>query len=71
MEAELKSSSPQKPGVKGRSKSTEEIQPAKKAFHTTQKSLPSTGEVTHDQESKDAIGDLSSKEQKAEDPHPH
>ncbi|CAI5766944.1 Hypothetical predicted protein [Podarcis lilfordi] len=34
------SSSPQKQGVKARSKSTEEIQPAKKAFHTPQKSLP-------------------------------
>ncbi|XP_053153488.1 regulator of G-protein signaling 14 isoform X2 [Hemicordylus capensis] len=33
-------SSPQKQGVKARSKSTEEIQPAKKAFHTPQKSLP-------------------------------
>ncbi|KAI1898452.1 hypothetical protein AGOR_G00072500 [Albula goreensis] len=32
--------SPQKQIVKSRSKSTEEIQQAKKAFHTPQKSLP-------------------------------
>ncbi|KAL4631338.1 hypothetical protein GN956_G15000 [Arapaima gigas] len=39
------SASPQKPAVKNRSKSTEEIQQAKKAFHTTQKSLPGRCEM--------------------------
>ncbi|XP_030621352.1 sodium-dependent phosphate transport protein 2A [Chanos chanos] len=37
---EQKSTSPHKHPVKSRSKSTEEIQQAKKAFHTPQKSLP-------------------------------
>nr|DBA30897.1 TPA: hypothetical protein GDO54_006825 [Pyxicephalus adspersus] len=46
-----KASSPHKQGVKGRSKSTEEIQQAKKAFHTPQKSLPSTTEESNVQNS--------------------
>ncbi|KAF7249511.1 Protein transport protein SEC7 [Varanus komodoensis] len=40
LNAKEQPSSPQKQGVKARSKSTEDIQPAKKAFHTPQKSLP-------------------------------
>uniref|UniRef100_A0ACB8EJ36 Uncharacterized protein n=1 Tax=Sphaerodactylus townsendi TaxID=933632 RepID=A0ACB8EJ36_9SAUR len=40
LNAKEQSTSPQRQGVKARSKSTEEIQPAKKAFHTPQKSLP-------------------------------
>uniref|UniRef100_A0AAY5KHH3 Uncharacterized protein n=1 Tax=Esox lucius TaxID=8010 RepID=A0AAY5KHH3_ESOLU len=37
--------SPQKQTVKNRSKSTDEVQQAKKAFHTTQKSLPGKPET--------------------------
>ncbi|KAK7130866.1 hypothetical protein R3I94_016120 [Phoxinus phoxinus] len=37
--------SPQKQTVKNRSKSTEEVQQAKKAFHTPQKSLPAKPET--------------------------
>ncbi|MEE6479734.1 hypothetical protein FKM82_012358 [Ascaphus truei] len=75
MEMDPKSSSPQKQGVKGRSKSTEEIQQAKKAFHTPQKSLPSTGEegnVQHvPKESGDTTEQHSSKEQTQEDQSHH
>uniref|UniRef100_A0A8C4XDA7 Uncharacterized protein n=1 Tax=Erpetoichthys calabaricus TaxID=27687 RepID=A0A8C4XDA7_ERPCA len=38
-------SSPQKQTVKNRSRSTDEIQQAKKAFHTPQKSLPGNREL--------------------------
>uniref|UniRef100_A0AAY4BI31 Uncharacterized protein n=1 Tax=Denticeps clupeoides TaxID=299321 RepID=A0AAY4BI31_9TELE len=41
----LQSSSPQKYTVKNRSKSTEEVQQAKKAFQTPQKSLPGKPEL--------------------------
>ncbi|MEE6479735.1 hypothetical protein FKM82_012358 [Ascaphus truei] len=71
MEMDPKSSSPQKQGVKGRSKSTEEIQQAKKAFHTPQKSLPSTGEEGNVQESGDTTEQHSSKEQTQEDQSHH
>ncbi|KAI7796400.1 hypothetical protein IRJ41_023450 [Triplophysa rosa] len=37
--------SPQKQTVKNRSKSTDEVQQAKKAFHTPQKSLPAKPET--------------------------
>lgn len=51
LEMDPKASSPHKQGVKGRSKSTDEIQQAKKAFHTPQKSLPSTREESNVQDS--------------------
>lgn len=40
-----KSTSPQRHTVKSRSKSTEEVQQAKKAFHIPQKSLPGGSEL--------------------------
>ncbi|KAG8439327.1 hypothetical protein GDO86_005522 [Hymenochirus boettgeri] len=70
---ETKSSSPQKHNVKSRSKSTEEIQQAKKAFHTPQKSLPNTGEDVDVQD--DATGDATDetclKDQKCENQSQH
>ncbi|KAM4036516.1 uncharacterized protein ACNLHF_015459 isoform 1-T1 [Anomaloglossus baeobatrachus] len=61
LEMDPKASSPQKHAVKGRSKSTEEIQQAKKAFHTPQKSLPSTGEESITQDSAEATEENSPK----------
>ncbi|KAG8578890.1 hypothetical protein GDO81_010654 [Engystomops pustulosus] len=61
LEMDPKASSPQKHAVKGRSKSTEEIQQAKKAFHTPQKSLPSTGEESNIQDSAEATEENSPK----------
>uniref|UniRef100_V9LEF8 Uncharacterized protein n=1 Tax=Callorhinchus milii TaxID=7868 RepID=V9LEF8_CALMI len=45
MEKKSELSSPQKQTVKSRSKSTDEILQAKKAFHTPQKSLPGKQEL--------------------------
>ncbi|OCT88662.1 hypothetical protein XELAEV_18017292mg [Xenopus laevis] len=68
---EPKSSSPQKHTVKNRSKSTEEVQQAKKAFHTPQKSLPNTGEEANLQESADTTEEASLKEGTCENQAQH
>lgn len=44
-ENKVSATSPQKQTVKNRSKSTDEVQQAKKAFHTPQKSLPAKPET--------------------------
>ncbi|KAJ8405491.1 hypothetical protein AAFF_G00319640 [Aldrovandia affinis] len=45
MDPKCPSTSPQKQSMKSRSKSTDEIQQAKKAFHTPQKSLPGRSDL--------------------------
>ncbi|GCC21092.1 hypothetical protein chiPu_0019559 [Chiloscyllium punctatum] len=45
MEKKTETSSPQKQSVKNRSKSTDEVLQAKKAFHTPQISLPGRPEL--------------------------
>ncbi|KAK1161081.1 sodium-dependent phosphate transport protein 2A-like [Acipenser oxyrinchus oxyrinchus] len=63
MDPKCQSSSPQKQTMKNRSKSTDEVQQAKKAFHTPQKSLPGKTELEKLKETSEVLETSSSTEE--------